>query len=40
MEKDPAQAERFFGNRIVYGAGAWCEGDRWDARADPRVIED
>lgn len=33
LEKDPAQAERFFGNRIVYGAGAWCEGDAWDARA-------
>lgn len=40
LEKDPAQAERFFGNRIVYGAGAWCEGDRWDARADPRVVPD
>ncbi|MFI6819732.1 hypothetical protein ACIBJE_02120 [Micromonospora sp. NPDC050187] len=31
-EKDPAQAERFFGNRMVYGAGTWMEGDRWDAR--------
>jgi len=40
LETDPAQAERFFGNRIVYGAGAWCEGDRWDARADPRQVED
>jgi hypothetical protein len=32
MEKDPEQAERFFGNRIVYGQGAWLEGDSWDAR--------
>jgi len=40
LEREPAQAERFFGNRIVYGAGAWCDGERWDSRADPRVIED
>lgn len=32
-EKDPEQAERFFGNRMVYGAGTWLEGDRWDARS-------
>jgi hypothetical protein len=32
-EKDPEQAERFFGNRMVYGAGTWLEGDLWDARA-------
>lgn len=25
METDPADAERFFGNRIVAGAGAWLE---------------
>lgn len=29
LEQDPAQAERFFGNRIVYGAGSWL---------DPEVI--
>jgi hypothetical protein len=40
LEKEPAQAERFFGNRIVYGAGAWCDGEKWDARADPRQVED
>lgn len=40
MERDPAQAERFFGNRIVYGQGAYLEGDRWDARADPRLVPD
>jgi hypothetical protein len=40
LEKDPAQAERFFGNRIVYGAGAWCDGEKWDARKQLRVVED
>lgn len=30
MEKDPAQAERFFGNRIVHGAGAWLPAGLWD----------
>lgn len=35
-EKDPAQAERFYGNRIVAGLGSWCDGDVWDARAKPR----
>lgn len=32
METDPAQAERFFGGRIVAGLGSWCDGDKWDAR--------
>ncbi|MFE3452393.1 hypothetical protein ACFXJ8_26065 [Nonomuraea sp. NPDC059194] len=39
-ELDSAQAERFFGNRIVYGSGAWLDGDRWDARAQHRVVPD
>lgn len=30
MEKDPAQAERFFGNRVVLGAGTWLATGRWD----------
>jgi hypothetical protein len=38
IEKDPAQAERFFGNRKVSGTGAWCEVDAWDKRAKPRLI--
>jgi hypothetical protein len=37
-EKDPEQAERFFGNRMVYGAGTWLAGDLWDARAQPREV--
>jgi len=38
MEKDPGQAERFFGNRIVAGLGTWCAKDKWDARACPRDV--
>lgn len=37
-EKDPQQAERFYGNRMVYGAGTWLEGHLWDARARPRDV--
>lgn len=29
---DPAQAERFFGNRIVAGGGSWLPEGLWDAR--------
>lgn len=28
-EHDPAQAERFFGNRMVYGAGSWLRDGLW-----------
>lgn len=39
-ETDPAQAERFFGNRIVAGAGAWLDHSLWEARADAeRVVK-
>jgi hypothetical protein len=38
MDEDPAQAERFYGNRIVYGAGSWMDGARWDARARRRDV--
>jgi len=34
-ETDPAQAERFYGNRIVAGLGSWCDGDKWDACKKP-----
>jgi hypothetical protein len=37
-ETDPAQAERFYGNRIVAGLGSWCDGDAWDARSKPREL--
>lgn len=32
MEKDPADAERFFGNRLVAGAGKWVTEAEWDAK--------
>jgi hypothetical protein len=38
MEKDPADAERFFGNRLVAGAGKWVTHDEWDAKKSPREV--
>lgn len=35
LERDPAQAERFFGNKIVYGAGSWLREGLWESRAAP-----
>lgn len=32
FETDPAEAERFFGNRLVAGSGSWLKMDRWAAR--------
>ena len=32
MEKDPGQAERFYGNRIVAGLGSWLSTDAWNKR--------
>ena len=40
LEKEPAEAERFYGNRIVAGMGTWMVQDRWDALAAPRDIPD
>lgn len=37
-ETDPAQAERFYGNRIVAGLGSWIEPDAWKGRAKPRDV--
>lgn len=31
METDRAQAERFFGNRLVSGSGSWLRDGLWDA---------
>lgn len=31
METDRAQAERFFGNRLVSGSGAWLKDGLWEA---------
>lgn len=38
MEKDPGQAERFYGNRVVAGLGHWCGTEEWAARAKPREV--
>jgi hypothetical protein len=32
LEKDPGQAERFYGNRFVAGLGSWCSREQWDVR--------
>lgn len=38
METDPAQAERFFGNRVVQGAGAWLGEGMWEAAEAPALV--
>lgn len=40
LEKEPAEAERFYGNRLVAGSRAWMVQDRWDVRAEPRRVPD
>ena len=38
LETSPADAERFFGNRIVSGSGSWMDMPKWEARkADPPI---
>lgn len=34
LERDPAQAERFFGNRVVAGAGSFLKPGLWDEREE------
>lgn len=38
IERDPAQAERFFGGRVVLGGGSWLPDGLWDSRAWDRVV--
>ena len=38
MEKDPAQAERFYGNRLVAGAGTAFDLDRFKELARPGLV--
>lgn len=40
VAKDPAQAERFYGNRIVYGLGTWLPDDLWDNTAADVTVPD
>lgn len=37
-EHDPAQAERFFGNRVVAGSGVAFSADRWRELTDATVV--
>jgi len=39
IEKDPADAERFFGNRIVPGQGRWLRSARWAELQDPLDVK-
>ena len=39
LEKDPADAERFFGNRLVAGAGKWVTELDWDAKKRETPLE-
>ena len=38
VETDPTQAERFFGNRLVQGLGAYLTEAGWDARTRAGVV--
>jgi len=38
-EKDPGQAERFYGARALSGHGVWCVPERWKARGKPREVK-
>ncbi|MCT2042619.1 hypothetical protein M3D15_04620 [Pseudoclavibacter alba] len=40
MEKNPPEAERFFGNRIVAGQGSWMPQGAWERREDEREVLD
>jgi hypothetical protein len=39
LETDPAEAERFFGNRIVAGAGSWLDLPKVAAKRTPTVTK-
>lgn len=38
MQTDSAQAERFFGNRLVAGDGHWMDMAKWGKKADKREL--
>lgn len=38
METDPANAERFFGNRVVAGSDAWLPAGLWEAASAGRLV--
>jgi len=40
LEHDPAQAERFFGNRLVQGKGTWLKDGLWSGGLGDREVDD
>ena len=38
LERDQAQAERFFGNRVVSGTGSWLDVEAWAKRTKRREV--
>jgi hypothetical protein len=40
MVKDRAEAERFFGNRVVAGSGAWLDFAAWTVKASPVEVRE
>jgi hypothetical protein len=38
METDPANAERFFGNRVVAGSDAWLPAGLWEAASAEHLV--
>lgn len=40
LKRDPAQAERFFGNRLVQGSGAYIQPELWDSNRSLTVSSD
>lgn len=40
LERDPGQAERFFGNRCKTGVGTWLKDGLWADRTKPREVPD
>src|SRR5205085_8271619 len=40
MRRDPAEAERFYGNRRVQGSGAWLTETSWNSKEAPREVPD
>lgn len=40
LETDPTQAERFFGNRVVYGKGTWQPDGLWESTEADRPVKD
>lgn len=40
MRRDPAETERFYGNRRVQGSGSWMKEAAWDGKAAPREVPD